>query len=174
MNGILPSSILDGRHYYRLRVYFEDTDAGGIVYHANYLGFAERARTEALRDLGVPHAELVRRFGLIFVVRRAKVDYLRPARLDEELEVATEGVGLSGASVALRQSFRRVGEAEPVAVVELLLACVRLADQKPARLPPQWRDAFMRLVGSAGARGAGEQTPDDNEDDAAGAADRRF
>jgi len=70
-----------------------------------------------------------------------------------------------------------IGAAEGWALAggfELLLACVRLAGQKPARLPPQWRDAFMRLVGSAGARGAGEQTPDDNEDDAAGAADRRF
>ena len=148
MSGMLPSSIRDGRHYYRLRVYFEDTDAGGIVYHANFLGFAERARTEALRDLGVPHAELVREFGLIFVVRRAKLDYLRPARLDEELVVATEGVALSGASVTLRQTFARVGEEPPLAVLDLLLACVRLADHRPARLPVRWREAFARLVGS--------------------------
>jgi acyl-CoA thioester hydrolase len=160
MSTGLPRSIRDGRHYYRLRVYFEDTDAGGLVYHANYLGFAERARTEALRDLGVPHAELVRRFGLVFLVRRAKLDYLRPARLDDELEVTTEGLRLSGASIALRQSFRRIGEAEPVAVIELLLACARLADQKPARLPPKWRAAFARLVGSAGSGEAGGRTAD--------------
>src|SRR5947209_13090901 len=137
---MLPSTIRDGRHYYRLRVYFEDTDAGGLVYHARYLGFAERARTETLRDLGVPHAELVRGFGLIFVVRRAKLDYLRPARLDDELVVATEGVALAGASITLRQPFRLAGEAEPLAIVELLLATVRLSDHRPARLPARWRD----------------------------------
>lgn len=144
----VPSSIRDGRHYYSLRVYFEDTDAGGLVYHAKYLGFAERARSEALRDLGVPHAELVRSFGLIFVVRRAKLDYLRPARLDDELVVATEGVAMAAASVTLRQTFRRVGETEPVAVAELLLATVRLGDQRPVRLPARWRAAFARLSGS--------------------------
>ena len=154
MSGMLPSSIRDGRHYYRLRVYFEDTDAGGIVYHANFLGFAERARTEALRDLGVPHAELVRQCGLIFVVRRAKLDYLRPARLDEELVVATEGVALAGASVALRQTFSRASEDWPLAVLDLLLACVRLADHKPARLPARWREAFRRLAGSGDAEAA--------------------
>ncbi|SRR5579875_1279787 len=148
MTGQLPSSIRDGRHYYTLRVYFEDTDAGGLVYHAKYLGFAERARSEALRDLGVPHAELVRQFGLIFVVRRAKLDYLRPARLDDELVVATEGIALAAASVGLRQTFRRAGEAEPLAVAELLLATVRLGDQRPVRLPARWREAFARLNGS--------------------------
>ncbi len=155
MSGILPSSIRDGRHYYRLRVYFEDTDAAGIVYHANYLGFAERARTEALRDLGVPHAELVRGFGLIFVVRRAKLDYLRPARLDDELVVATEGVAIAGASITLRQTFLREGETEPLAAVELLLATVRTGDQRPARLPARWREAFGRLAGSASTAGNG-------------------
>ena len=78
MNGNPPSIPADGRHRYAVRVYYEDTDAGGVVYHANYLRFAERARTEALRDLGIPHAELLRQFGLMFVVRRIKVDYLAP------------------------------------------------------------------------------------------------
>ena len=155
MSGKLPSSIRDGRHHYTLRVYFEDTDAGGIVYHGRYLGFAERARTETLRELGVPHAELVRELGLIFVVRRAKLDYLRPARLDDVLEVATEGIALAGASVTLRQTFRRLGEAPPLAVVELLLATVRLGDHRPARLPARWREAFARLAG-AGRAGAGK------------------
>lgn len=146
MSGQLPSTIRDGRHWYTLRVYFQDTDAGGIVYHANYLAFAERARSEALRDLGVPHAELVSGFGLIFVVRRAKLDYLRPARLDDSLEVASEGIAVAGASVTLRQTFYLAGESEPLAVVELLLACVRLADQRPMRLPQRWREAFARLA----------------------------
>jgi len=146
MSGQAPSSIRDGRHWHTVRVYFQDTDAGGIVYHANYLAFAERARSEALRDLGVPHAELVGQFGLIFVVRRAKLDYLRPARLDDELMVASEGLAIAGASVTLRQTFFRAGEPEPIAVVELRLACMRMGDQRPARLPERWRKAFARLA----------------------------
>jgi acyl-CoA thioester hydrolase len=82
-----------------LRVYYEDTDAGGIVYHARYLAFAERARTEALRQAGVPHAELVEGYGLIFVVHRVEMDYLRPARLDDELTVTTGPWALGAATV---------------------------------------------------------------------------
>ena len=69
-------------HRHPVRVYYDDTDAGGIVYHANYLRFAERGRTEALRELGVPHAAMSAEHGLFFMVRRIKVDYLAPARLD--------------------------------------------------------------------------------------------
>jgi acyl-CoA thioester hydrolase len=133
-----------GRHCYRLRVYFEDTDAAGIVYHARYLGFAERARTELLRDLGVPHAELLERHGLRFVVRRVRVEYRRPARLDDLLEVLTEPVAMGAASVALRQALFRVNEDTPLTVIDLGLAVVRRTDQRPARLPERWREAFLR------------------------------
>ena len=88
-----------------MRVYYEDTDAGGVVYHARYLAFAERARTEFLRDAGVPHDDLVRNEGLIFVVRRVKMDYLRPARLDDLVTVVTEPLELGGATALLRQDF---------------------------------------------------------------------
>src|SRR5215471_12514149 len=97
-------------HRYSLRVYYEDTDAGGIVYHANYLRFAERARTEALRERGIPHSELVAQFNLMFVVRRAKLDYQRPARLDDTLIVLTTPLDVGRASVTLRQEFRKEGE----------------------------------------------------------------
>ncbi len=80
MNRHPTATLAEGRHTYTLRVYYEDTDAGGVVYYANYLRYAERARTVALRELGIPHAALVARYGLMFVVRRIKVDYLRPAR----------------------------------------------------------------------------------------------
>ncbi len=97
-----PASIPpEGRHRYAVRVYYEDTDAGGIVYHATYLRYAERARTEALRDLGIPHAELVQRCNLMFVVRRIEVDYLRAARLDDSLVVETEILVAGGASATL-------------------------------------------------------------------------
>src|SRR3954467_14056691 len=99
MNGNPPSIPPDGEHRYAVRVYYEDTDAGGVVYHAAYLRFAERARTEALRDLGVPHAEMLAGHNVMFVVRRIEVDYLRPARLDDSLTVVTESLAVGGASV---------------------------------------------------------------------------
>src|ERR1700728_4759676 len=102
---INPASIPpDGRHRYAIRVYYEDTDAGGVVYHANYLRYAERARTEALRDAGIPHAELVETFGLMFMVHRAEIDYVRPAMLDDLLVVETETTDVGGASIQLRQT----------------------------------------------------------------------
>src|SRR5579863_4780921 len=131
MNGHPTATLAEGRHAYTLRVYYEDTDAGGVVYYANYLRYAERARTEALRDLGIPHAVLVARYGLMFVVRRIKVDYLRPARLDESLTIVTEPLVVGGASVVLRQQVQ--GGAGVCAVLEVQLACVQPGGEKPAR-----------------------------------------
>jgi len=124
----------------KLRVYYEDTDAGGIVYHARYLAFAERARTEALREAGVPHVELVTQFGLIFVVRRVEMDYLRPVRLDAELTVQTGPWALGAATVEVRQRFEVGGEA--TGRLRVTLACVRQADGRPARIPVRWREAL--------------------------------
>jgi acyl-CoA thioester hydrolase len=133
-------------HRFVCRVYFEDTDAGGVVYHASYLRFAERARTEALRDVGAPHAALLDEFGLIFVVRRIKLDYLRPARLDESLEVATRVLAVGAAKAELSQVIRR--DADTLAEAKVLLACVRRGDGRPARIPPRWRDALEGLAGA--------------------------
>lgn len=120
-----------------LRVYYEDTDAGGIVYHARYLAFAERARTEALREAGLSHSTLVRDHGLIFVVRRAEMDYLRPARLDDELVVITGPWEMRGASVDVRQVFELDGH--KVATLQVKLATVRVSDGRPVRIPDRWR-----------------------------------
>ena len=106
MNGNPPSIPADGKHRYAVRVYYEDTDAGGVVYHATFLRFAERARTEALREMGIPHAELVQQFASMFVVRRIEVDYLRPAHIDDSLIVVTEPLSVGGATVTLRQDIR--------------------------------------------------------------------
>ena len=76
----------DGVHHHPLRVYYEDTDAGGVVYYANYLKFAERARTEMLRDLGIDHSELMDNEGVAFAVRHCTMDFLAPARLDDVLD----------------------------------------------------------------------------------------
>ena len=130
-------------HRHPVRVYFDDTDAGGIVYHANYLRFAERGRTEALRDMGVPHADMTALHGLFFMVRRIKVDYLAPARLDDSLIVETTTLAMGAATVDLRQDVLR--GVELLARVEAMLVCGRMADQRPARIPPRWREA-MRLL----------------------------
>jgi acyl-CoA thioester hydrolase len=142
----VPPRATGGGHHYRCRVYFEDTDAAGVVYYANYLKLAERARTEALRDLGVPHAELTELHGLIFMVRRAKLDYLRPARLDDSLVVVSWPLTIGAASLALRQTFHREGDAGGALVIaEVQLACVRAADMKAARMPARWREALAEL-----------------------------
>ncbi|CAH2604661.1 esterase/thioesterase [Rhodovastum atsumiense] len=145
MSERYESASQPGGHRYRLRTYYEDTDAGGVVYHANYLRFAERARTEALRDAGVPHAEMASQHGLIFMVHRLEVDYLAPARLDDALVVVTRAVSVRPASVQVRQSIFREGEERPLAVLEVRLACVRAADQRPGRVPARWHDALVSL-----------------------------
>jgi acyl-CoA thioester hydrolase len=136
-----------GAHRYRIRVYYEDSDAAGIVYHANFLRYAERARTEALRDLGVPHASMVRDHGVMFLVRRVNMEYLRPARVDDLLVVTTSLLQAGGASVVLRQDFERDGEPKDELVrSEIRLACVGVADGRAARLPVAWRNALARLA----------------------------
>jgi acyl-CoA thioester hydrolase len=134
----------EGCHRYQVRVYYEDTDAGGVVYHASYLRFAERARTEALRDLGIPHAELLERFSLMFMVRRVEVHYLRPARVDDLLSIDTEVVTVGGASAELCQTVR--GPRGVCAGLRLGLACVRTdGGNKPGRLPPRWRGVLQAM-----------------------------
>ncbi len=151
-----------GAHRYVTRVYYEDTDAGGVVYHATYLRMAERARTEAMRELGIAHADLTAQHGLFFVVRRVKLDYAAPARLDDALLVLTRPITLGSASIELRQSFFRHESAEsevanwPLVVAEVLLVCVGRspgsegdpsgAEFRPARIPDRWRAAMARLA----------------------------
>jgi acyl-CoA thioester hydrolase len=142
-----PQSI----HRYAIRVYYEDTDAGGVVYYGNYLRYAERARTEALRDAGIPHADLVERFGLMFMVHRVEIDYVRPAVLDDKLVVDTETMDVGGATVLLRQTVR--GPNGVCAALRVKLACVRIGGNKPARIPPKWREGMLALRCQA-ARGA--------------------
>ncbi|MDR3534246.1 MAG: tol-pal system-associated acyl-CoA thioesterase [Rhodopila sp.] len=131
-------------HRYSFRVYYEDTDAGGVVYHANYLRYAERARTEALRDAGIPHADMVERFGLMFMVHRAEIDYVRPAMLDDLLVVETETMDVGGATIVLRQTV--LGSNGVCAALRIKLACVRIGGNRPARIPPQWREAMAAMT----------------------------
>jgi len=124
--------VTDGEFSLHLRVYIEDTDAGGIVYYVNYLKFMERARTELMRSLGFGK-KYIFNHDLMFVVRDVKVQYLRPATLDDEL-VATASIDdLRGASMVMRQRVRR--GAEVLAEGEITIACVDRAGLKPRRMP---------------------------------------
>lgn len=134
-------------HVFPVRVYYEDTDAGGIVYHANYLRFAERARTEYLRSVGADHTSLMAEEGIAFAVRQCSVDFLRPARLDDALEVHTRFVEVRGASLSAEQVVRR--ETDEIARLVLRLACID-ATGRPRRLPRTLRNAFAES--SAGRR----------------------
>lgn len=116
-----------------VRVYYEDTDFGGVVYYANYLRYVERARTEWLRSLGVEHQRLAREDGLQFVVRRAEIDFLRGAKLDDELSITVQCTERKRTYLWLRQ--RALRGAEPMAEGMVQAACVRRDDLKPAPLP---------------------------------------
>ncbi len=117
------------------RVYYEDTDAAGVVYHTRYLAFMERARTEWLRQFGLSSAELARTQQVLLAVRSVRVDYRRPARLDDLLTVTTEIVSVRGASMTLRQSCLRGDELLCEGQVDL--ACLDAAGFRPRKLPPE-------------------------------------
>ena len=132
-------------HQYPVRVYYEDTDAGGIVYYANYLKFAERARTEMLREAGFHHTAMMEGQGIMLAVRRVTADYLRPAKLDDALTVTTGVKGLGAATVDLDQSIRR--GAQELCRVHVTIACVG-RDGRPARLPAPLRAALSPIIQS--------------------------
>ena len=111
----LDGSLRDGRHVMAVRVYYEDTDFTGIVYHANYLRFMERGRTNYLRLIGADHRALFEATekeapGFAFVVRTMTIDYLKPARMDDVLDIVTAPEEVRGASITLLQQCRRGGE----------------------------------------------------------------
>ena len=140
-------------HVLPVRVYYEDTDAGGIVYHANYLRFMERGRTELLRQLGHDLAAQRAAHGINWTVSRLAIRYLKPARLDEKLEVVTSVAGLRGASLDLVQQVRRAdgqGTGELLSDATLTLACMGPGG-RPVRLPADARAALATGAGRAGS-----------------------
>jgi acyl-CoA thioester hydrolase len=116
-----------------VRVYWEDTDAGGVVFYANYLKFFERARTEWLRAAGFGQEQLHSALGLIFVVRETAVRYHRPARLDDELQITVEPEPLRRVTLTLAQSASR-GDTR-LAEGRITMACVEAATLRPRRIP---------------------------------------
>ncbi len=131
---------LDGTtHHFAIRVYFEDTDAFGVVYNARYLGFLERARTEMMRCLGIPHAEMMADHGALFTIRRYEIEFLSPARLDDLLEVRTRLTEIGGASLIGEQTIW-LGQTKLVQA-KVRLACITSAS-KPTRIPLAFRRRF--------------------------------
>jgi acyl-CoA thioester hydrolase len=141
--------ILDGVHILPLRIYYEDTDAAGIVYYANWLRFLERGRTELLRLLGQEHSALREESGVHWVVRRCAIDYLKPARLDETIEIVTSCGALRGASLDMLQHARR-GE-DILVRAELVVACMAPTG-RPGRLPPLVRTALASVTAGESPR----------------------
>jgi len=131
-------------HHHPVRIYYEDTDAGGIVYHANYLRFCERARSEMLRSAGCNNAQLVAETGLMFVVRIAELDYRLPAKLDDGLEVQTHVDRLGGASTSLIQNIYRGDEL--LVSVKIVLVCIDHKAMKATRIPQKMRDILSTYL----------------------------
>ena len=119
----LAGCVESGPHRWPIRIYYEDTDAAGIVYYANYLRFAERARTEMLRVAGINQSEMTKRYGMAFAVRNCAIDFRAPARLDDLIEVRSRFTELAGATVSVVQAIWR--DAEELVRLDVRVACLR-------------------------------------------------
>ena len=136
-----PAPMPGMTHSMPMRVYYEDTDAAGIVYYANYLKFAERGRTEMMRSLGFAHSRIAEETGIVFTVRRCSADYRAAARLDDALTVETRIAEIGAATLLLDQQIRRNGET--IVALDVLVACVG-RDGRPRRVPSALRTALMQ------------------------------
>ena len=127
----------------RFKVYYEDTDIGGVVYYANYLKFVERARTEFLREIGIPHEDIKKKWSVEFVVRSSLIDYIKPAFLDDLLEVRTYCVEVRGASSTLKQVVLK----EDTLIVDttIKIACISMENSRAVKMPSDIRAAFDRI-----------------------------
>lgn len=123
-----------------VRVYFQDTDAGGVVYHASYVNFMERARTEWLRTHGYSNAGMMQELGVMFVVRSMKLDYLRPALLDDMLDVTAQIAEVGRSRLTLMQTVRR--EEALLTTGEVHLVCVSKETFKPVSVPEALRSQW--------------------------------
>ena len=140
----LDGSIRDGRHLMQVRVYYEDTDFTGIVYHANYLRFMERARTEFFRLAGVTRmADLESEEPTAWAIREVKASYLRPARVDDALIVRTTLVGISGARIEAKQ---KIYAGDNLLMNGWIQACIITLKGQPRRLPQSLRDLLTPFL----------------------------
>ncbi len=143
--AILPAEgvLQNGVFYYPVRVYYEDTDAGGIVYYANYLKFAERARSEFLRALGVNQQKILAEQQAGFVVRSCHIEYLQSAVLDDALTVTCEVAEMGNASTIIKQQICR-GDVV-LAQIEVKLIFLSLSTHRPTRILPEIKEKFMAI-----------------------------
>jgi len=130
-------------HTFQLRVYYEDTDMAGIVYYANYLRYIERARSEAVRDVGIEQLAM-KADGLVFVVRQVVADYLSPAKFDDVLVVETETTVLKAATMQMFQTVKR--DDQVLFTADVRVACMTTAG-KPTRYPADIRQKLLKLQG---------------------------
>ena len=123
-------------HRFPIRVYYEDTDMGGIVYHANFLKFIERARSDWVRNMGISQTRMLEEHGTVFVVRRIEADYLSPGKYDDELEVHTIPASVSGARLVMDQKVMRGRDL--LFSAQVTIVCIN-EDGQPVRLPANIR-----------------------------------
>jgi acyl-CoA thioester hydrolase len=143
LTGHLDGAIRDGRHHMEIRVYYEDTDFSGIVYHANYLRFMERGRTNYLRLLGADHRSLFEETedeapGFAFVVRSMSIEFFRPAHMNDLLEIVTTPAEVKGASITLQQQCKRGGDV----LVEARVRVAFVSGRRALRIPKSLRLAM--------------------------------
>ncbi|GAB5388403.1 MAG: tol-pal system-associated acyl-CoA thioesterase [Alphaproteobacteria bacterium] len=140
--------IIDGWHHFPLRIYFSETDAGGVVYHGTWYSLAERARTEMLRLVGIGIDELLQDHGMIFVIRSSEIDWIRPARGDELIVSRCRIIDPRNSSMTAEQEFSRDGEL--LCKIKLRIVCVKYPEWKAARIPTHVRDALAPLIAPSG------------------------
>jgi len=124
---------------YKFKIYYEDTDSGGVVYYANYLKFIERARSEIIMSLGFSNTNLREKFNLFFIVKYCNINYKKPAKLEDELIVFTSVVSLSKTSLVMKQDIKRHDDL--VAEAEICLVAVDMKG-KPTKIPEELKKLF--------------------------------
>ena len=127
-------------HKFDIRVYYEDTDAGGIVYHSNFLNFGERSRCELLRDLGHQCSQIEEELGMMFVLKHADIEYIQPAMLDDALQVVTSVESIKNTSFKMRHITRKNGQ--DICKMLVTLVCVDTKTIKPVRFHDILREQF--------------------------------
>jgi acyl-CoA thioester hydrolase len=139
------TGLLDGKTYlFPVRVYFGDTDAGGVVYHSRYLDFAEHARSELLRLLGENQQEMISSGGSVFVIRKIAADYHRPGKLDDLLTVRTNVTACARATIHFQQDIVR--EEELLCRMQIKAGFVSLKTGRPGPMPDAWREKIAALL----------------------------
>jgi acyl-CoA thioester hydrolase len=128
-------------HSIKYRIYFEDTDAHGVVYHGNYLNFCERGRTEFLRACGYTNMKIVEKHNILFVVRHINADYLKPLYLEDEITVETLLKDAKNTSMIMRQIIRK--DDEIIFAADVTLVCVDKNTIQPTRIPADIKEAFI-------------------------------